>query len=288
VTNDDFETARPELVQLAYAMLGSIAEAEEVVQDAWVKSTPVAQVQHPRAFLRTVVTRLALDRLRSAKARREVYPGPWLPEPVFTETPEDRSALAQAVQMATLVVLEQLSPVERAAFLLREVFDMEYAELARLLDRSPPAVRQIVSRARRTVRARRRPSPDPAMHAVVLGQLVQAVQTGDLAAATALLAPDCSFTSDGGGRVPAATRVVRGADAVARLLVGLAHRFGDGVVPTLATLNHQPALLLWRGDVLEAATVFTIAHGRLLDIHQLRNPDKLRHLHDTPARRPAR
>lgn len=271
-----FETERPRMTRLAYTLLGSFALAEEVVQDAWLKAEGAPDVCDPGAWLTTVVSRLALDELRSARARREVYPGPWLPEPVRTDTPEDASALAEAVQMATMVVLERLTPHERAAFLLREVFDMDYPGLAVLLGRSEPATRKLVSRSKATVaRVRRRPQTDPAVVGPMLGAVMLAIQSGDLEGLKGLLAESCSFTSDGGGKVLAATQVVKGADRVARLLIGLAKKFGEGVRPEFVSLNHQPGLLLWQDDMLTGATVFTVVDGLLVDVHQIRNPDKL-------------
>lgn len=278
-----FEAHRTALFHLAYGMVGSIATAEDIVQEAWLRYERTPDVENPAGFLRTVVSRLALDELRSARARRETYTGPWLPEPLPTdESPETAVALAEALSMATLAVLEQLSPAERAAFLLREVFDLDYAEVAGLLERSEPATRQLVRRARQQLSERRpRFEPRADAHAALLAAFGVATTTGDLEGLKALLADDVRFTSDGGGKVVAATRVIEGPDRVARFFVGTMRKIGLALRPELRVLNGQAAIVLFAGDAPYSAMVFSVADGRITAIHAVRNPDKLAHLAST-------
>ncbi len=273
---DLFETERPRLVQLAYGMVGSMASAEDLVQEAWLRFEGSDDIRHPSAWLRKVVTRLALDALKSARVRRETYVGPWLPEPVATP-PEDPVVLAEALSLATLSVLEQLSPVERAAFLLRDVFDQDYAAIAELLDRQPAAVRQLVSRSRKHLAANRpRFEPRRDEHLALLAAIAEATQSGDLAQLEALLAEDVRFVSDGGGKALAAVKPVHGRSAVAKLLVGLVRKFGEGQQYVPAVLNHQLGLLVYdAGGALVSANLVTFAEGELTAMYAIRNPDKL-------------
>jgi len=277
-----FEDHRPRLFQIAYGMLGTIGPAEELVQEAWIRyQAHQHEVRDPGPWLRRVVSRLALDELSSARARRETYVGPWLPEPIPTDSadPERTAVLAEELSFATMTLLEALTPAERAAFLLRVVFDIDYAEVARLLDRSQAATRQLVRRARQHLGAgeRRYPADDPA-HTELLGAFMHAVVAGDLDALTQLLADDAVATTDGGGVVQAALRPIHGADAVARFVVGLQRKFGAGVQVRPARLNHQPALVLSAPDGELSAVVFTIEDGRIAAIHSVRHPDKVAHL----------
>lgn len=282
------EPYRAELFQLAYGMLGSVAAAEDIVQEAWLRLQRADGVRSPRALLRTTVSRLALDELRSAHRRRVTYAGPWLPEPLPTDRdgpddPESHLALAEALSMATLTVLEQLTPAERAAFLLREVFEAEYAEVAALLERSEAASRQLVRRARQHLLVHR-PRFDTyrSTHEALLDAFVRASTTGDLEALKALLADDVRVTSDGGGKVAAARRPVTGPDRVARFFIGL-YRKIPGLHFEPRPLNQQLGVWITGPDYSPTAMIFATAGGLITAIYVMRNPEKLAHLVSIPA-----
>src|SRR6201991_2220116 len=222
---DPIAPHRRRLLGLAYRMLGSHSDAEDVVQDAYLRFATAQDVQNREAFLVTVVTRLCLDRLKSARAQREVYVGPWLPEPVFDAEglPADAATeLADDLSFALLLALDRLSPLERAAFLLHDVFDTSFAEIARVLERNEPTCRQLAARARRAVRNERpAPAATPDSHARLLDAFGEAVRSGDVTRLAALLREDAIAITDGGGRKTAALNPVMGADKVARFFVGL-------------------------------------------------------------------
>lgn len=269
---------REPLIALAYGMVGSRASAEDLVQEALLRLTQVADVNEPAAWLRTVVTRLALDELKSARVRRETYVGPWLPEMLVTE-PADPVLRQEALCLATLVVLERLSPAERCAFLLREMFDLDYEAIGQLLERSGPATRKLVSRSRQRLADERvRYEPAREAHRQLLGVLYTAVSTGDLQALEQLLAEDARFVSDGGGKAIAALRPVLGRSKVARLLIGLARDLGPTTQLTFTELNGHLGMLIRDGGELTSALVFCIEAGQTTAIYSLRNPDKLAHL----------
>lgn len=246
-----FESARPRLTGLAYRLLGSWAEAEDVVQDAWLKWSSAVSgepgqtgIINADAYLTTIVTRLALTALDSARMRREHYVGPWLPEPVDTRAdPALGAERADDLSLATLLLLEKLTGPERAALVLREAFSYDYARLAEVLDTSEAAARQLVSRGRRALDGQRRHAVDPEQRDRILGAFVAAAQGGDLAALEAVLVGDAVAISDGGGVVRAARRPVRGAEQVARFVLGVLEKFGRGVrsIPVIA--NGEPAIL---------------------------------------------
>ncbi|MGC0328783.1 RNA polymerase sigma-70 factor (TIGR02957 family) [Streptomyces sp. SAI-170] len=278
--DDPFTEHRRLLFGTAYRMLGSVADAEDVLQDAWLawQGTDRAGVHHPRAYLVRTVTNLALNRLTSARATREAYVGPWLPEPLLTspDVAED-AELADTVSTALLVVLETLTPVERAVFVLREAFAFSHAEIAEILERPEPTVRQIARRARQHVDARRpRYDADAVRHHQITARFRAACAGGDLNAVLELLAPDVVAWSDGGGKVTAARRPLYGTDHVARWLLGaLAKPVSAGVTLEPAVVNAEPGLLV----VLNGRTVGTVSLG-VTDglIRHLRfqfNPDKL-------------
>lgn len=286
-----FEAQRPQLQGLAYRMLGSQAEAEDVVQEAWLRwhEADHARVTHPRAFLRQTVTRLSLDRLKSARVRREQYVGPWLPEPLLTEPtpPEDDPAAlgerADDISYAFMLALERLSPLERAAFLLHDVFDADFSEVAAALARTPAACRQLAARARKRVsEARPRYRVPPAFGQQLADAFLQAVGSGDLEELKTLLAEDARFVSDGGGRVVAAGIPVHGRDRVARVLHGLARKYPQpaGVRFTPATVNGLPGFIVHHpdGTPLQTVALEVDDGGRITGIYVVRNPDKLRHL----------
>ncbi|MER5419436.1 sigma-70 family RNA polymerase sigma factor [Streptosporangium roseum] len=276
----EFDAIRPRLVGVAYGLLGSLDEAEDVVQDAWLRlgRADRAEIQDVTGWLVVTVSRLALDVLRSARVRREEYVGPWLPEPVVTEAdPADRVTLAESMSMAMLVVLESLSPAERTAFVLHDVFGLSFQEVAQAVGRSPAACRQLAARARKHVAARApRFDVDADEHRRVVEAFARASTGHDIDALLALLDPDVVLRSDGGGLVTAARRPVRGADRVSRFLVGVAERFGDGGRFTPATVNGRPGLLRFRDGALSGVYGLTVAGGRITEIHIVVNPEKLR------------
>lgn len=279
---------------LAYRMLGSHAEAEDIVQEAWLRWAEVdpRQVVHEGAFLSKLVTHLCLDRLKSASHRREHYVGVWLPEPLLDDDahlgwvpgPEGQAEFAQEVSLAFLLALERLSPLERAAFLLHDVFDLDYDEVGRHLERSGAACRQLVSRARRSVKAEapRRPVP-PAEHERLADAFIDALRRQDVSALARLLAEDAVLMSDGGGRVQAVPHPLHGALRIARALVGFARKAGEGrwrMVPAL--LNGRPGCLVLDredgGRLIQTVELVpsTDGSGQLDALYVQRNPDKLR------------
>jgi len=279
-----FEDCRGLLFSVAYRMTGSVADAEDIVQDAWLRWSGVdhATVGDPRAYLVRIVTNTAIDRLRSARARHESYVGPWLPEPVLTspDVAEDVE-LAESVSLATLVVLETLSPLERAVFVLREVFGFAHAEIAGTLDRSEASVRQVAHRARRHV-AERRPrfSTDRAERRRATEELLAAMTGGDLNRLLAVLAPDVVLVTDGGGKRVAARRPIEGAEQVARFLIGIGQRPYDGVAVEDMTIeivdvNGVPGVVIRGGGMVLSATAAEVSAGRIQAVHLVANPDKL-------------
>lgn len=279
---EEYQRERPRLLGLAYRMLGSIADAEDVVSEAWLRLQRTAEVRSVPAWLTTVTTRLAIDRLRAQQRRREDYVGPWLPEPVPTHVgpaidavdPADRVALAETLTLGFLVVLDRLSPTERAVFLLTEVFGAPHAEVAAATGRSEAACRQLASRARRKVRDARPPVADPAA-GELLADLVAALSTGDAGRVVALLAPDVVLVSDGGPGRRAARRPVVGPDRVARLLTHLASRTPEGAEVGTATLNGAPALVVRAPDLHLVMAVEGDGSGRVRRVHTVLNPAKL-------------
>jgi RNA polymerase sigma-70 factor, ECF subfamily len=274
---------RPALVGLAYRMLGSVTEAEDAVQEAYLRleRQGIDGIDNVGGWLNRTTSRICLDRLSSAQARREVYVGPWLPEPLVTE---DATAgpveLAESVSMAFLVVLESLSPAERVAFLLHDVFGYDHAELAEVLDRSEAACRQLVSRARKHVEARRpRFEPDPAARAAAADRFLAACRTGDVAGFLAAVAPDVVLRSDGGGKVSAARRPVAGADRVARFFRGLVQQAPPGILVEARWCNGAPGMVIgFPGQRPEVVFALDVVDGAVAAIHAIRNPAKLTHV----------
>lgn len=283
---DEQEDPRRAAFAVAYRMLGSVAEAEDVAQEVAIRlAAGVGTVQHPAAWATTVATRLSIDVLRSARVRRETYPGPWLPEPLLEDPgpgPEERVALADTLSQALLVALERLTPVERAAFLLREVFDYDYGAIAAIVDRSEDNARQLVSRAKRHIAAGRpRFDPDDEARERLVGRFLAAVDGGDLRGLEDLLAEDVVLWGDGGGVVIAAKIPVHGAPAVARFLVHThpSRRGRHDASFTPARVNGQPGRVLRHGDgSVDAVFGFDVVDGRIAAIRIVRNPEKLRHL----------
>ncbi|MEU0333591.1 RNA polymerase sigma-70 factor [Streptomyces sp. NPDC006193] len=287
LATDVFEEHRPFLMGVAYRMLGRVADAEDVVQDAWLRwyRADRTEVREPRAYLVRVTTRLAIDRLRQVRSRGEAYVGPWLPEPYLTEfgdtAPDsaDRAVLADTVSLAVLVVLESLSPLERAVFVLREAFGYPYAEIAATLDRGEAAVRQLAGRARRHVAERRpRYEVDPARRRDLTERFIAAAVDGDLAGLMSLLAPDVRLVGDSGGKAKAPLRTLHTADKVGRFLVGVARSGLAGLTLRLIEANGGPAVLVLAGDKPDTLFQLDIADGRVTSVYVIRNPDKLRTL----------
>jgi RNA polymerase sigma-70 factor (ECF subfamily) len=273
-----FAQARPRLLRLAYSELGDVGEAEDVVQDAWLRLERADSegIENLDGWLTRVVGRLALDRLKSARARRETYVGPWLPEPLMSDDPADRVTLDESVSYALLTVLEQLSPAERTAFVLHDVFDVPFGDIADVVGRTPEAVRQLASRARRHVKnesPRFAASRDE--HNRAVRAFAQAVVEGNLQALVAVLDPDVVWTSDGGGLVPAARRPLHGGPRVARAWAALSRNVRE---PIEIKLNGELGLVLPAGDGHRAALSFVVSQGRITRIDSIRNPEKLRHL----------
>lgn len=277
-----FEAQRPYLRAVAYRLLGRVGDAEDVVQEAWLRWREVdrATVMDDRAYLTQVTTRLAIDRLRREQRRRETYVGPWLPEPLALEPDvADRVELADSVEMALLVVLETLSPLERAVFVLREAFGAPYEEIALVVDRSEDAVRQLAHRARRHVDERRpRFDADARTRREVTERFLAAAAGGDVDALMELLAPDVTLVSDGGGVVRAALRPIEGADAVARWLAGVAARGLAEPSMEIVELNGGPAAVVRSRGELQAAIVLGVAGGRVRAVYLVANPEKLARL----------
>ena len=277
-TVERFARARPQLLRLAYSELGDVGEAEDVVQEAWMRleRTDAQAIENLDGWLTTVVARLALDRLKSARARRETYVGSWLPEPLVTDDPADRVTLDESISYALLTVLEQLSPAERTAFVLHDIFDVPFGEIAAVVGRTPEAARQLASRARRHVKSERpRFEASRGEHDRAVRAFARAVGEGDLEALVAVLDPDVVWTSDGGGHVPAVRRPLRGGARVARAWAALHRRVHE---PIEITLNGRLGLLLPSGDGHRAALSFVVSGGRIVRVDSIRNPEKLRRL----------
>ena len=287
-----FDEHRDLLISVAYRVLGSVTDAEDAVQEAWLRWSGVdhSRVEDPRAFLVRVTTRLAIDRLRRAKARRESYVGPWLPEPVLTrQDPAEDAAMAESVSMAMLVVLETLSPLERAVFVLREAFGMPHSEIAEVLGRKEEAVRQLARRARDHVRERRtRFDADEMEQRRVTERFLEATSTGNLEGLMAVLSPGVTLVADGGGRVLAPRRPVHGAEKVARFLLAVAteertakflesvgSELSGEVRVHLAQVNGEPGVVITAGGEPISALILDVSEGVAQTIHLVANPEKL-------------
>ena len=276
-----FTALRPLLFTIAYEILGSATESDDVLQESYLRWADVelSKVQDTKAYLARLVTRQALNALRATARRRETYVGPWLPEPLLLDEsdPADDMVLADSVSMAMMVVLETLGPDERAVFVLREVFGFDYDEIAAAVGKSTAAVRQIAHRSREHVQARRRrfAPADPQQSMEVTLRFFAAASTGDLDGLLALLAPDVVWTADSDGKVSAARRPVAGADNVARLVLGLIRLGGPDGRAEIAVYNNAPAVVLYLGDHLEGVVSVDIVDGRIANFYAMRNPEKL-------------
>jgi RNA polymerase sigma-70 factor (ECF subfamily) len=288
--SDLFAQHRAYLIGVAYRMLGSLADAEDMVQEAylrWHGAKDTASVQKPRAYLTRIVARLCLDRLKSAQARRETYLGPWLPEPIVAPSPlspnPTASTLAEDLSFALLLTLERLSPLERAAFLLHDVFDMNFLDIAGVLERSEASCRQLAARARQHVRSERpRFHPSKQDRERLTTAFAHAVQSGEAAELTEMLAEDVFLISDGGGRVPAALRPILGRDNVVRMILGLATKLRQhlpDLQSTPAIVNGLAGFVFYDSSgVFQTLALETRGDGKISAIYSVRNPDKLQHV----------
>jgi RNA polymerase sigma-70 factor (ECF subfamily) len=278
-TTGVFEEHRSLLFTIAYEITGTVTDAEDVVQESFLRwsSVDAAVIQNPRAYLAKTVTRQALNCLRAAQRRREDYIGPWLPEPVVT-APDvaEHAVLSESLSFAMLVVLETLSPDERAVFVLREVFDFPYAEIAEATDKSLAAVRQIASRAKSHVRARQpRFEVDARRQRAVADRFLKALLSGDVQSLMDVLAPGAVLLSDGGGKVTAARKPVMGADNIVRFLAGIARTPVPDQRVEASSLNGMPALIVYSGDRVDLVALVESSNEQVTGIYLVRNPDKL-------------
>jgi RNA polymerase sigma-70 factor, ECF subfamily len=294
VSADPIIVHRGRLLGLAYRMLGSRADAEDALQDAYLRFAGAAEVRDPVAFLVTTVTRLCLDRLKSAHATREVYVGPWLPEPVVDSealSPHAATELSDDLSFALMLALERLNPAERAAFLLHDVFDAPFADVAETLGKSEAACRQLAARARKTVREARPTIARPTdAHARLLEEFINAAGSGDVSRLAALLRDDAIALTDGGGVKTAASRPICGADKIARLYVGLARKYaarGAEFRFEHAVINGAPGLLVFLDGALDQTLSVEVDGGRIAAIYSVRNPAKLAGVTRTWPGRPA-
>lgn len=274
-----FDPLRPKLVRIAYRMLGSVADAEDIVQDAFLRwlATDRTAVREPQAFLRRVVTRLCLDLMKSARKRREVYPGPWLPEPIV-ETDDDE---IDDVTLPLMMALERLSPLERAAFILHDVFGISFDEIAETLQRDAAACRQLASRARANVRAERPRFDMPKERGLeIAAAFFAASRTGDMTALQAMLSADVAMYSDGGGKKSAISVPILGVDMVMRLSASLAHIFAANMsrIVRYGLIDGLPGFITLEADDTLQTTALRIESGKVTGIYIVRNPDKLGHL----------
>ena len=278
---DAFEAQRPRLTRLAYRMLGSVAEAQDAVQDAWLRWRRAGDdVADPAAWLVRTTTRLCIDRLRAAKSQRDAYRGPWLPEPLIEDLAIDPVERAEDVSVAFLLALERLSPLERAVFLLHDVFDEDYAEVAETLGKTEPAVRQLATRARAHVKeALPRFTVSQEDAANLAAAFMMAAAQGDMSALSAMLAQDAVMVTDGGGKRKAALRPLIGREDIVRLMEGLAWRGADQTLSFRAVrINGYPGLIMINADGPMTVAFQPGEGGRLAGIYMVRNPEKLGHV----------
>jgi len=280
-----FEAERERLFAIAYRMLGSASDAADVLQEAYLRwqDASVPDVESPRAYLSTIVTRLAIDHLKSARVQRERYVGPWLPEPLVEETgasPADQLVLAESLSMAFLLVLEELGPVERAVYILRELFDYPYDDVARIVGKSEAHCRQLLHRARaRVVAARERPAATPADEQErLMKQFLATLATGDVQTLASMLAADVVLWSDGGGKRTAARKPVRGPERVARFFSNIWRRGLSGFVIRAVRVNGTPGIVAYMGARPYCVVAFDVTGGRIAAIRTVINPEKLAHL----------
>lgn len=289
--SDLFESHRSRLFGIAYGMLGQVMDAEDVVQEAYVRWTSVsrATIENPAAYLTTITTRLAIDRLRSAQKRRELYVGPWVPEPILAPVdtvtdPADVVAEAEQISLALLAALERLNPVERAVLLLRDVFDLDYPEIADVIERSPANCRQIAVRAREHVGdSSRLYATTTDRRDALMTSFLGAMTTGNIEELADLLAADITLWSDGGGKARAALHPIHGAVKVSRFLIGVRKNAARGDMFGFASANGDPAVVLERDGAVYAVMTFQLADEAIVGIRSILNPDKLHNLRSVSA-----
>ncbi len=283
-TVDEFDQHRSALFGLAYRMLGSVMDAEDIVQEAFLRwqNAPESDIRSPRAYLMTIVTRLCVDQLRLAHVQREEYIGAWLPEPLMDSPESDpisQVELHEAISTAFLVLLESLAPLDRAVFLLHEVFGYTFAEIATIVERSPADCRQIGHRARqRVMQGRPRFEVETETVDEVVRQFLSACGDGDLSELLALLAPEVTVTSDSGGKVSAIRNILIGSDRVARFFLGVFRRWSTPSTYRIATINGQAGWIAFEDEQPISVTTFDVRDGKIHAIYNVRNPDKLRGL----------
>ena len=295
-----FQKLRQHIFGVAYRLLGSASDAEDLVQEAWLRwqGTDRTKIENPKAWLTTTVTRLAIDQIRSARHRRETYVGPWLPEPILTDTqtplfghqrpqtPEEQVQLADDISMALLVVLQQLAPEERAAFLLHDAFDYDYGDLATIFGKSEAACRQMVSRARKRIQSDTpRYQTDAASHEKLVAAFESALAAETPEQLVAIIAPDAIMFNDGGGKAIAALNPIYGPDRISRFFFGLRRKVKPGMVMRQRQINGLPGLILTDDETLYFAISFAISDGQIRQIYVVRNPDKLIHVTQPEAGR---
>lgn len=277
-----FDRYRRRLFALAYRMLGTRDDAEDIVQDVYIRwhNSDQADMRSVEAWLVTAATRLSIDRLRKAYMRRETYIGPWLPEPILeSESPHAAAELSSSLSMAFMVMLERLSPAERAVFLLHDVFDLGHAEIARIMEKAEPAVRQMLHRARERVRTDKpRFKPDPAQHRALVERFSIAAYTADETALLELFSPDIAVASDGGGKITAARKVITGLGKVVRLFMLAVAGHSDRITREMREINGEPGIVEYYDGHPFAVNTFTSENGRITAIYRVMNPDKLKAL----------
>ena len=283
---DNFEEYRPLLFSIAYRMLGSAVDAEDIVQDAYIRyQASSADIRSPKAFLTTMVTRLCINFLQSARVQREQYLGPWLPEPIRTDTdtlsliPNKRIEIHETVSMAFLILLQHLTPAERAVFLLREVFDYSYREISEILEKEEAACRQLFSRARKHISDNKpRFSASDSKHRELLDKFMSVVQNGELAPLMDMLIEDAVMWTDGGGEATAAIYPIYGRENVARFVMGSTRLLKEGYRVNIGQINDEPAVLIYQKEVV-SLVIFVEVHGEnIQSIRVISNPNKLKNI----------
>lgn len=285
VAAEAFESYRPFLFSIAYRMLGSASEAEDIIQDAYLRYRQAhnGEIRSLKSYLATLVTRLCLDYLKSARVQREQYIGPWLPEPLLTAAPDitpfETAAQHESISLAFLVLLETLSPPERAVFLLHDIFAFDYQEIAEIIEKSPANCRQLCHRARASIAARRhRYEPSREMQLLLINRFLIACQEGDIQGLKEILAQDVVNWGDGGGKAVSARRPIVGVDAVIRFWLGLAHKPPTGFSVTIEEVNGSPAVIMWVGETLYNVLTLEIVDGKIQALRGILNPDKLAYI----------
>lgn len=285
IITDEFEGYRPYLFSIAYRMMGSASEAEDIVQDTYLRyrQAPSSEIRSLKSYLATLVTRLCIDHLKSARVQREEYIGPWLPEPLLTSgqesMPFETAAQHESISLAFLVLLETLSPPERAVFLLHDIFAFDYQEIAGMIGKSPASCRQLGHRAKASIASRNhRYEPSRETHLRLLNRFLLACQEGDVEGLKEILAQDVVNYGDGGGKVLAALRPVVGIDAVMRLWLSLTHKAPADLSITFEEVNGQPAVISWIGDRVYDVVSFEVVDGKIQAIRGILNPDKLAYI----------